>query len=210
MATRTPGLQTRSQFHRYWGAFADGVSGLPNQAGNPLVAAQFTLEAGDAAFNTGTVAGAPGEYVCFDPGTAGGGDAVWSLVGPGAGTTVATRLESSPGAFTAPAGSAPGDLVYIVGADVVALADQALGIAAMGIITAKPLATTATVAYAGEVPVAIVLTPGTRYFLGTLGQLTAIPPDSAALAGTGTISQFVGVAKNAGTLILEPDPGVIL
>lgn len=77
MSTRTPPLQLRSQFGRDWGNYANGVISLPNQSSNVLNAAQHpVLEAGDRAFATSRV------WECLDPGTAGGGDALWRPVGP--------------------------------------------------------------------------------------------------------------------------------
>lgn len=77
MSTRTPPLQPRSGFHRDWGNYANAFNALPNQAANPLAAAQHpVLEAGDRAFAISRV------WECLDPGTAGGGDAVWRPVGP--------------------------------------------------------------------------------------------------------------------------------
>ncbi len=83
MATRTPPLQTRSRFHRDWGNFTSDTL-LPNASGAPLAAAMFDLEAGDQAFNDGSVGGLLSVYVCISAGTAGGGDAVWRPVGLGA------------------------------------------------------------------------------------------------------------------------------
>ena len=76
MATRTPPLQLRSQFGRDWGNYADGVISLPNQSSNVLNATQPVLEVGDRAFASSRV------WECLDPGTVGGGDAVWRPVGP--------------------------------------------------------------------------------------------------------------------------------
>ena len=72
MATRTPGLQARSQYGSYWGQYANAAA-LPNASGNPLANPYFAqLEAGDTALVTGV-----GTFTCTNPGTLGGGDAVW-------------------------------------------------------------------------------------------------------------------------------------
>lgn len=88
MATRTPPLQTRSQFGAYWGAFANTTL-LPNASGAPLAASLFVLEAGDVAFLSGNTL-----FKCDSPGTAGGGDATWSPVDAPVlpGTTAATLI----------------------------------------------------------------------------------------------------------------------
>jgi hypothetical protein len=75
MPTRTPKLQTRSQYNPHWGVYANPGT-LPNASGAPLLAADFTLEAGDVAYVTGS-----GLYVCVSPGTVGGADATWTAVG---------------------------------------------------------------------------------------------------------------------------------
>ena len=101
MSNRTPGLQTRSQFHAYWGQYEYDTAGappppffgraadigsqkLPNAPGNPLilpyVGAGGQLEAGDTASTIELVPSNGdrwGLWVCIYPGTAGGGDAVW-------------------------------------------------------------------------------------------------------------------------------------
>jgi len=98
MAITTPPLQQRSQYHRDWGNFTDptnGVAGpgdLPNQGSNVLPAAQFTLEAGDIAYVDDSVSASfQGRYHCTDPGTAGGGDAVWEATGGGGGGGTSSR-----------------------------------------------------------------------------------------------------------------------
>lgn len=76
MATRTPGLQTRSQFGNYWGVYATAPL-LPNASiPSALAAPQFKLEQGDIAYVQGV-----GFYQCDSAGTAGAGDAVWSQIG---------------------------------------------------------------------------------------------------------------------------------
>jgi hypothetical protein len=86
MALSTPGASTsfpagqkRQQFSPYWGVYASAVT-LPNASGNALAAANFRLEAGDQAYVTGV-----GFYTCTSPGTAGGSDAVWTLIPSGGG-----------------------------------------------------------------------------------------------------------------------------
>jgi hypothetical protein len=101
MATKTPGLQLRSQYHGYWGQYqydaagpfnvfagrtADaGYRNLPNAPGNSFAlnpGELAKLEAGDWASTIDTVAPVDGNefgfWVCIYPGTAVGGDAVWA------------------------------------------------------------------------------------------------------------------------------------
>lgn len=88
MATRTPPLQTRSQFGRDWGNYATAAD-LPNASGAPLGAPFFSiLEVGDTAYSVADGA----TYTCTNVGTAGGGDAVWSSGGGGGGGTNASYL----------------------------------------------------------------------------------------------------------------------
>lgn len=88
MATRTPPLQTRSQFQRSWGNFASATA-LPNASGAPLSAPFFSiLEVGDTAYSVADGA----TYTCTNVGTAGGGDAVWSSGGGGSGSDTLTSV----------------------------------------------------------------------------------------------------------------------
>lgn len=75
MATRTPKLQRRSQYHSYWGQYSysigssppwdDGSNGLPGAPGNPLSSPDdfARLEVGDIAATTGLL-GETGLWVC--------------------------------------------------------------------------------------------------------------------------------------------------
>ncbi len=75
MATRTPGLQTRSQYSPFWGVYT-AANLLPNASGAALAAPQFKLEQGDIAYVQGV-----GFYQCDSAGTAGVGNAAWSQIG---------------------------------------------------------------------------------------------------------------------------------
>lgn len=149
MASRTPPLQTRSQFGSYWGVFADSFTSLPNQSGNVLTAAQFVLEAGDTAYSTEDRR----PCVCVDPGTAGGGDAEWrlsdagtrffanrSVVVAGAGvatqTLVGVNLSAVPGGITART-LTPGSAVYLERQLRVAFVSAATANAAAGQLLAQ-------------------------------------------------------------------------
>lgn len=82
MARRTPGLQTRSQYHAYWGVYTASTD-LPNASGNPIGIPEFSkLENGDVAY----VNDDDTRYVCVDPGTLSGGDAIWRAFAVGTDT----------------------------------------------------------------------------------------------------------------------------
>lgn len=82
MAVRTPGLQARSQYHAYWGVYTAHTD-LPNASGNAIDDPEFSrLENGDVAY----VDDDDTRYVCIDPGTANGGDAVWRAFAVGTDT----------------------------------------------------------------------------------------------------------------------------
>lgn len=80
MSARTPGLQTRSQFHSYWGQYfynvgagvwANGSNLLPGAPGNPLTAVEFAkIEVGDIASTTDGAIANRGLFVCVDTPTA--------------------------------------------------------------------------------------------------------------------------------------------
>jgi hypothetical protein len=121
----------------------------------------------------------------------------------------ATQIRCFAGAFTVPAGVAVGDLVYSTGNYTADKADNVSGSTApaIGMVIAKPTATTATVAYAGEIPGFVGLTAGTQYFLGTSG---------AMVVGAGvptaplSISQEIGTALNGTTLLLAIKQHIVL
>jgi hypothetical protein len=82
MSTKTPTLQTRSQYGRDWGNFTS-LATLPNSSSNALANPYFTqLEVGDVAYITGTSQRA----VCTAVGTLSGANATWTAIGSG-GTT---------------------------------------------------------------------------------------------------------------------------
>ena len=110
---------------------------------------------------------------------------------------------SAPGAYTVPGAVAIGDIVFITGASTADVADRTAPgtMPAVGVVVGKPIATTATVLYAGEASVFVGLTPGAEYWVGVGG---AIESPSAAV--NGEIVQRIGIAKDATTLIFTPDP----
>jgi hypothetical protein len=111
------------------------------------------------------------------------------------------QVVSDPGAWTVPNTVSVGDLVYGTGAFTADAADNTsvATAPAIGVVIAKPLATTATVAYLGEVGAFAGLTPGAIYYLGTAGAVTTTPP-----ASVGNVVQRVGVAADATTMVLNP------
>jgi hypothetical protein len=134
-----------------------------------------------------------GDHLVFD-------GAAWTPTPASAGS----GLVSLPGAWTVPAGVAVGDVVYGTGSFAADVADRnaVATMPALGLVIAKPLATTATLLYMGESPAIFVgLTPGAEYYVGLLG---AIETPSAAVDGD--VVQRVGVAASATVLIFNPDP----
>ena len=121
----------------------------------------------------------------------------------------ATQIRCFAGAFTVPVGVAVGDLVYSTGNYTADKADNGSQSTApaIGMVIAKPTATTATVAYAGEIPGFVGLIAGTQYFLGTSG---------AMVVGAGvptaplSISQEIGTALNGTTLLLAIKQHIVL
>jgi hypothetical protein len=99
-----------------------------------------------------------------------------------------------------PVGVAVRDAVYITGADTVDQADASSAVSspAVGLVRAKPTATTALVQTAGELPGFVGLTPGVPYYISgtTPGAITAAAP------GGGNAVQVVGFARNTTTLIV--------
>jgi len=99
MARRTPTLQSRAQYHRYWGVL-DGGWGpewMPGTANVPLVGtgSEGVLEVGDSAMN-----GRDGmQYHCVRAPTAGNDDALWIatalLTGAVGSDILATSLDNT-------------------------------------------------------------------------------------------------------------------
>jgi hypothetical protein len=125
--------------------------------------------------------------------------AAWTPTVP----SVGSQVTSGVGAYTVPVGVSVLDVVYITGAFAADRADNtSLGTTpGIGVVIAKPLATTATVAYFGEVAGFVGLTPGAVYFLGTLGAIVTVAPGAP-----GNVIQRVGVAISGTTLLLNAGP----
>lgn len=95
-------------------------------------------------------------------------------------------------------GLSVGDLVYVSAPDTVALADAVVGNEARGMII-NVVGAICDVAYGSEVASALwALTPGLTYYLSTAGGFATAPPPGA------TITQELGFARNATTLVFRP------
>jgi len=125
--------------------------------------------------------------------------AAWAPATPSGGA----QITSAAGAWTVPAGAVVGDLIYGTGVFTGALADNSSGttVPAIGVVIAKPAATTATLAYFGEAASFAGLTPGAVYYVGLAGAVTLAPPVAA-----GSVVQQVGVAASATTMVFNPGP----
>jgi hypothetical protein len=123
-----------------------------------------------------------------------------------------TGIISLVGAWTVPAGSADGDLLYVTGDFIADLADaSAPGTTpAMGMIIDKPTATTATVLYLGESPVGLLagLSVGSEYFLSLVAGGIII--EGSAPIDVGEVVQRVGVAITGTQLLFNPDPTKVI
>lgn len=79
MASRTPFIQNRSAHSSHWGLY-DTFAELPNGTSGIIgVTNPFTLQAGDTAAVASAITDvfSGGLYYCLNPGTAGGGNALW-------------------------------------------------------------------------------------------------------------------------------------
>jgi len=104
-----------------------------------------------------------------------------------------------------------GDAVYVSSSGTVSPADATSPIGLnfnIGICVAKPAPATATVRFAGEAAVFLgTLTAGNTYFVAKVaGQIT----NNVSTYITGDAIQIVGVAKDANTLIINPQMVTIL
>ena len=99
--------------------------------------------------------------------------------------------------YTCPMGMAVGDLVNITGNDIVGYADAATSLMAHGMcIGISGGGTTAAVAYSGcEISGAWALTAGSVYYTNNAGAWSTVP---------GVMTQEIGFARNATTLVFQP------
>jgi hypothetical protein len=94
MATGTPTLQNRSQYHAYWGVYPN-VGYLPNASAWVGTADQVVrLEEGDTAY-VNSISDS-GMYQCVAPGTPGALNAVWTRIGGSAYTRVTIDFGTLP------------------------------------------------------------------------------------------------------------------
>jgi hypothetical protein len=130
-------------------------------------------------------------------------------VGGGGGGGTPDQIASAAGQYTVPGAVNVGDLVYATGVNTADVADNGAEATtpAIGIVIAKPLATTATLAYLGEVTGLAGMTPGAIQYLGSSGGLV----EAGSLPSTpGSVIQQVGVALTATKLLLDPQNSVTL
>jgi len=99
--------------------------------------------------------------------------------------------------YTCPMGMAVGDLVNITGNDIVGYADAATSLMAHGMcIGISGGGTTAAVVYSGcEISGAWALTAGSVYYTNNAGAWSTSP---------GVMTQEIGFARNATTLVFQP------
>lgn len=114
-------------------------------------------------------------------------------------------------AANCPSGATVGDAVYVTGAKVGGVAQVATcditslsAMPAIGIITAKTIATDCTVQFAGEVGIYSGLTAGTMYMVDTDGTPTSTLPTS----GSDHYIQRLGVATNTDSMLLLLSPSL--
>jgi hypothetical protein len=131
-------------------------------------------------------------------------------VSGGGGGGSSQNIESLPGQWAVPGSVLVGDLVYATGAF---SADKASSLSpvtmpCIGIVTAKPIATSATILYYGESPAVFAgLIPGSEYFVGLVAGTLVIK--SGSPAAPGEVSQRVGVAISGNHLLFTPDPTTV-
>lgn len=122
-------------------------------------------------------------------------------IGDSANTFPATETMSA-GAFV--------NLFDDTGTAKIRLADNSNGRPAHGFIkTAASTGETVTVYHLGATNTYLAVEIGARYYLGTTGSVVKLPvdPDSAA---SGTIHQFLGIAKSTTELVTTPADYILL
>jgi hypothetical protein len=117
------------------------------------------------------------------------------------GTDPVPEIEVLEVAWACPATVVVRDVVYQTGANSVdkALANVIATMPAVGVVRAKPTATTCIIARSGEVP-GYTLTADSYYFVSAAaaGAITATPPNTS-----GSVVQQVGYAKTTSDLVVE-------
>lgn len=111
-----------------------------------------------------------------------------------------------------PSGAAVGDAVYVTGAKVGGVTQVATvditdynKMPAIGVITAKTIATDCTVQYAGEVTIYSGLTSGRVYMIDQNGEPTAALPT----VGSDHYVQRIGVATSTDSLLLQVNTSLV-
>jgi len=140
--------------------------------------------------------GTPGDPTVWVDNTGGPGFSLWYT--DDTGVSYNLLVGSGMGLYNCPLGVAVGDVVQIdTVADTVKFASNAAGAnfgPALSVVYNKPTGTTCYISKDVIIGGFAALTPGTQYFLGVDGAITATPVTAA-----GTISQSVGYVKNATT-----------
>lgn len=116
---------------------------------------------------------------------------------------------SGTGQWSVPAPVPVGALVRVSGPFQAALASNVAEASApaIGVVLAKPTPTTATLAYLGTIDLFAGLTLGADYFLGVNGAIV----DAGGLPVLpGEVVQLLGKAVSATSLLLNPEPMVVL
>ena len=110
-----------------------------------------------------------------------------------------SRNVRESGPYTCPIGVAEGEFVYFTGSNAVDQADSSVPAEtpAIGLIVNKPTTTSCLLLHEGEPAIFSSLTPGSIYYLSTVGTITATAPTTP-----GEVVQRIGVAVNATTLLL--------
>ena len=139
----------------------------------------------------------------------GGGEVLLTI----AATSTAVQLRSGEAVWTVPSSVAVGDIVRVTGNYSAGWASNvAIGNASgvLGVVVDKPTTTTATVAYGGEVTMAIAITAGTSYYLGVDGALITTPLDPIANAGSGLVHKKIGFGISSTKILLHPESEIVL
>jgi hypothetical protein len=127
----------------------------------------------------------PGFMPSYQPGGGGGGGTA----------NIAT--------YTCLASVAVGDVVYVSGSGTVSKASSSFSFPALGVVQAKPTATSADVVLSGQtLAVMVGLVAGSEYFTSsTPGALSSLPPTSP-----GSTVQRIGIAESPTQLVVQIGP----
>lgn len=130
-----------------------------------------------------------------------------NVPGGGGGGGSGDQIISSSGYFNCDVSVLVGDLIYISSENTVSTSDRTAVFTTptIGIVIDKPTPLTATVLFSGRCDIFAGLVPGTTYFLGPFGSVTATPP----ALHSGEVFQRIGVAISTTTLWIIFDPAIV-